>query len=142
VSKENAAALPRCRALPTRILVGQFVQVGGCFRCSSIVGEDIAATGVRRRFEPTWCMAGRRGGVFGEARGSAEGARTMIDGALDGCVAAGQDYDRVSRHLHARGIRAARIGGALVQSPIDVGLIPGSGNATVTGGRRPSATRR
>jgi hypothetical protein len=92
----NAAALPRCRALPTVGLDGQFVQVGGCFRCRSIVGKDIAAAGRRRRFEPTWRVASRRAesrGRLGDRRG---GARTMIGGALHGRVAAGQDHDRGS----------------------------------------------
>jgi len=76
VSKENAGALPRCRALPTVGLVGVFVLVDGGFRRRWIVGKGIAAPGPRRRFEPTWCEASRRRGY----RGAPEGARTMIGG--------------------------------------------------------------
>jgi hypothetical protein len=84
VGKENAGALRRCRALPTFVVWRAFALVGRPFLDGRKVSKEIAATGPRCRFEPTWCVASRRADSRGRIGGAPRGARTMIGGRAVG----------------------------------------------------------
>ena len=73
VGKENAGALPRCRALPTFVVWRAFALVGRPFLDGRKVSKEIAATALAADSNPrgAWPTGGR---IVGEGSGEHRGA--------------------------------------------------------------------
>jgi len=133
VSKENAAALPRCRALPTFVVWRAFALVGRAFLDGRKVSKEIAATGPRCRFEPTWCVASRRADSRGRIGGAPRGARTMIGGRAVGPRRRRSRPRSSFRHLqpteqrHLAGDRGRSLGVVLGQTVWDGRAVSAAG---------------
>ena len=80
VGSENATALPRRPASPTFVVWREFALVGRASLDGRKVSKEIAVTGARCRFEPTWCVASRRADSQGRIRGAPRAATTTIGG--------------------------------------------------------------